>query len=182
MLEKRADDEEPYIDDNCLIENEYYNDVKEMIKCKYCDQILKDPMMCLTCQAPFCKNCTKNASKKNNKIHKCKKPKYVENKTVTKTMGKLKYLCKNCKMEIKKENIEEHLNTGCEKNLNESKFMDSITRKKTLTKLSKEEIKKLGLHNKRMNHISGKIFLLIIFVLVILLGRVAVGKSSLINT
>lgn len=158
MLEKRADDEEPYIDDNCLIENEYYNDVKEMIKCKYCDQILKDPMMCLTCQAPFCKNCTKNASKKNNKIHKCKKPKYVENKTVTKTMGKLKYLCKNCNREILKADIEAHLKEGCAKNDNPTKLMDEIYRKKKLIKLNEDEIKKL--HGKKINHISGKKLLL----------------------
>ena len=158
MLEKRIEVEEPYFDDDCLIENEYYNDIKDIIKCNYCSQILKEPMICLSCQLPFCKKCTKNAAKKKNIYHKCKKPKYDENKNVINTMAKLKYLCKNCKMEIKKENIEEHLKVGCEKNENETKYMDAIRRKKSLTKLSKEEIRNLGLRNKRMNHISGKIF------------------------
>ena len=158
MLEKRIDDEESYFNDDCLIEDEYYNNVQELIKCKYCDQILKEPMMCQSCQLAFCKNCTKKASKKNNKYHTCKKPKYVENKNVIKTLGKLKYLCKNCKIEVKKEDIEEHLKEGCEKNENETKYMDAIMRKKTLTKINKEEIKQLGLNDKKMNHISGKNF------------------------
>ena len=31
---------EPYIDDDCLIEDDYYNNVKDTIKCEYCKQIL----------------------------------------------------------------------------------------------------------------------------------------------
>ena len=115
--------------------------------------------------------------------HKCKKAKYVENENMIKTMGKLKYLCNNCKHEIKKEDIENHLKEGCERNENTTKLMDCIFRKKSLTKIDQEEVKKLTDKKTKIEHISSKIFLFIIFsFLVILLGRASVGKTSLINS
>ena len=54
-----------------------------------------------------------------------------------------------------------------------------------LTKLNKDEINKLSENKEKVNHLSGKIWfllLIIIFILVILLGRANVGKTSLINT
>ena len=150
---------EPYIDDDCLIEDEYYNNVKDTIKCEYCKQILKQPMMCKECMKTFCNKCTKNSQKKKDKKdkkgHNCKKAKYTDNITANKIMSKLKYLCKNCKNEIKKEDIENHLKEGCETNENPSGFLDCIFRKKALRQLNQEEIK--ALNNKKKNHLSGKI-------------------------
>ena len=171
---------EPYIDDDCLIEDDFYNNIKDIIKCQYCYQILKEPMMCNVCTESFCNNCVKKMQKKKSKNHTCKKAKYVKNLNVIKAMSKLKYLCRNCKNEITKADIENHLKNGCEKNENPSKLLDSLYRKKLLIKLNKDEIRKLGEKNENINHISSKIF--INFILVILLGRGSVGKSSLINT
>ena len=183
MKENYIDEIYPYIDDDCLIEDELYKDIKDTIKCKYCNEILKEPMMCIVCGESFCNNCIKKMQKDKKNSHKCKKAKYVKNQNTIKLMGKLKYLCKNCKYEIKKEDIENHLKEGCEKNENPSKLMDCIFRKKSLTKLKQEEIKKLEDKKTNMYHISSKIFIIIIFsALVILLGRANVGKSSLINS
>ena len=51
------DDSGVYFDDDCLIEDDYYNSVKNLIKCNFCNKILQEPMMCLDCQSALCKNC-----------------------------------------------------------------------------------------------------------------------------
>ena len=157
MRENLDDDLYPYIDDDCLIEDEFYNDIKEMIECKLCQKLLKTPMMCNVCGSAFCNNCVKKMQKKKDKNHKCKKAKYIENKNVIKMMNKLKYLCRNCKNEIKKEDIKNHLKQGCEKLENPTRLMDSIYKKKLITKLNKDEINKLSENKEKVNHLSGKI-------------------------
>ena len=150
---------EPYIDDDCLIKDDYYNNIKETIKCEYCNQILKQPKKCKECMKSFCDKCTKNLQKKKDKKkHNCKKAKYADNINAIKIMSKLKYLCRNCKSEINKEDIENHLKEGCEENEHPSGFMDCIFRKKSLRKLNEEEIKTLN--DKEKNYISGKIIII----------------------
>ena len=43
---------------------------------------------------------------------------------------KLKYLCNNCKQEVKEADIESHIKNGCIKNKNPTKLIDAIYRKK----------------------------------------------------
>ena len=160
MEENYIDKYYPYIDDDCLIEDEVYNAIKDTIKCQYCHQILKNPVMCNICCEAFCNNCVKKMQKDKKNRHKCKRAKYIKNQNIIKTMGKLKYLCKNCKNEIKQEDIENHLKDGCERNVNPSKLMDCIFRKKLLTKLNKEELKKLKDEKKKIHHITSKIFII----------------------
>ena len=155
MSENLTEETNKYFDENSLIEEDYYNGIKETIKCKYCNNILKSPMMCMECFLTFCKKCTEEMG---DECHKCKEPKYVENKQTISLLGKLKYLCKNCNKEIFKADIEAHLKEGCAKNDNPTKLMDEIYRKKKLIKLNEDEIKKL--HGKKINHISGKKLLL----------------------
>lgn len=150
-------DTNKYFDEDSLIENEYYNSVKNMIECKYCQKIFKEPMMCMKCFGTFCKKCTEEMG---NECHECKDPKYVQNKQTIDLLGKLKYLCKNCNKEILKVDIEDHLKERCVKNENPTKLMDEIYRKKKLIKLNEDEIKKL--YGKKINHISCKNLLLLI--------------------
>ena len=160
MKENDIDELYPYIDDDCLIEDEFYNGIKDLIKCQYCNEMLKEPMMCNVCCDTFCNKCINKMQKDKKNGHKCKKAKYVKNQNIIKTMGKLKYLCKNCKYEIKKEDIENHLKKGCEKNENPTKLMDCIFRKKSLIQLKDEEIKKLKEEKTKIYHISSKIFII----------------------
>jgi len=171
MLERDIEDIEnigPYFDENSPIEDEYYKGIKNLVVCNYCNKILKNPMMCIECQGAFCQKCTDELTDEN---HKCKKPTYSKNQGAIALLKNLKYLCNNCKNEIKQENIEAHLNEGCAKNENPTKLMDEIFRKKTLQKLTQDEIKKLSEEKKKVNHLT-----------LILLGPISVGKSSLINT
>ena len=47
----------PFITDDDVIEDDSYNILKEMIKCKLCNNILKEPMVCEGCQNVYCKKC-----------------------------------------------------------------------------------------------------------------------------
>jgi len=156
MLERDIEDIEnigPYFDENSPIEDEYYKGIKNLVVCNYCNKILKNPMMCIECQGAFCQKCTDELTDEN---HKCKKPTYSKNQGAIALLKNLKYLCNNCKNEIKQENIEAHLNEGCAKNENPTKLMDEIFRKKTLQKLTQDEIKKLSEEKKKVNHLTCK--------------------------
>ena len=176
------DDSKDYFDEKSLVEDDYYCHIKDMIKCESCDKIiLNDPMRCNECYLSFCKNCSE---KQNEEKHTCQNATYTINIAINSMIEKLVYLCNNCKREVQKKDIEDHLKKKCEKVQNPDKLIDRIFRKKEskkLIKLSPDEIKKLP-QDKKINHISGKIIFVILFIIVILLGRSNVGKSSLINT
>ena len=155
MLEKRKDedDEDNFFDLDNPIEDEYYKGIKKLIKCSNCDKIVKDPMMCKECQASFCKKCIEET----NEQHKCKEPSFIENVSATFLLKNLKYLCQNCKVEVKQEQIEKHLDEGCASNDNPTKLYNEIYRTKQLETVSKDEIKKLPEEKKDVNHITCKI-------------------------
>ena len=155
MLEKRYEknDEDNYFDLDNPIEDEYYKGIKKLIKCNNCGKIIKDPMMCKECQAAFCKKCTEEI----NVQHKCKNPSFVENMSASFLLKSLKYLCQNCKVEVKQEQIEKHLEEGCVLNDKPTKLYDEIFRKKQLETVTNDEIKKLPEEKKDVNHITCKI-------------------------
>ena len=155
MKENQKEDINSYFDENSLIEDDYYNNIKNLIKCKYCNKILKEPLMCRECLDAFCKNCIDELGKDN---HKCESPVYIENTNAKDLLGTLKYLCKNCKSEVKGKDIENHLKEGCIENRNMSKLFDAIYRKEKLRKLSLDEIKRLSNEKFNVNHISCKFF------------------------
>jgi hypothetical protein len=159
-----------YFDEDCLIEDDYYRSIKSMIICGFCNKTLKEPMMCSQCQGGFCKACTEKFKKKNDK-HKCKKPKYKPYLNISSILGKIKYLCKNCKYEIKQEDIENHLKNGCEKNENPTKLLGVTYKKNLLKKLNEEEKSKLSENSGNVSHISGKINNLIIFLFSSIIGK-----------
>ena len=152
-IEEDEEDSKSYFDEDNPIEDEYYKGIKNLIQCKYCNKIIKDPMMCKDCQGGFCNKCISELNKKN---HKCKKPSYVKNISAISLLKNIKYLCNNCKNEIKQENIETHLKEGCVKNENPTKLMDEIFRKKTLQKLTQDEIKNLSEEKENVNHLTCK--------------------------
>ena len=152
-MNKLEDDLDMYFDEDCLIKDEYYNSVKNLIKYNFCHKILQELMMYLRCKVLFCKNCKDELENFN---HKCEKPTYVQNKNAISLISQLKYLCKNCKAEVKEIDIENHIKEGCLKNENPTKLINSIYRKKALKKLTQQEIKRITEENKKVNHISGK--------------------------
>ena len=152
---KEFQKEEVYFDDKDLIEDEYYNGIKDLIKCNQCDKIIKEPMMCMKCQGNFCKSCTNQLIMEK---HQCENPTYSENKSAIILLQNLKYLCPNCKCEIKQINIEKHIKEGCNKLDNPTKLMDEIFRKKALRKIDQDEIRELSKQKKNINHITCKLY------------------------
>ena len=154
MKENIEEDISAYFDEKSLIENEYYNTIKDMIKCKHCHNMLKDPMMCLKCLGAYCRNCIGELGKEE---HPCENPEFNKNLNAINIIIKLKYLCKNCKAEITKVDIENHLQKGCVRNENSTQLIKELYRKKTLRKLKRDEIETLSNQKKNVNHISSKL-------------------------
>ena len=162
MLKGDIKNLEPYFDENNPIEDDCYNAIKDLIKCEYCAKILKDPMMCNECQRTYCNKCI---DKLNSDNHDCKKLSFFQSMEAISLLNKLKYLCKNCKSEIKKENIETHLKEVCIKKENPSKLKNEIYKKKSLQKLTRDEIKKLKKEKVKHKTCKKKKFFYIIFLL-----------------
>ena len=141
-------DEDLFITDDCVIKDDTYNSIKDIILCKECQKILKEPMFCVNCQNNFCKNCIKNNC--------CENPNYVPSKDKRHTLSILKFLCRNCYREIKYDDVESHLKAGCKKVEKPTKLIDLIynQKRKKFRKLDNDEIKALS--NQKLNHLSSK--------------------------
>ena len=146
-----------FITDESVIEDELYINIKELIKCGLCNKILKEPVFCKKCQRHYCKACLENWKKKDGKCPNCKEnsefPKSIDKPVL---LSLLKFLCQNCKEEIRYNDIESHLQKGCYTYKNPSKLLD-VYKKKKLKKLTPDEISRIKNNNKQyINHLSSK--------------------------
>ena len=149
--------EDEYIDDDCLIKDENFLTFKPIMLCNICNKLLKNPMICIQCQSSFCKKCIDNWSENYSKCPKnCQNPTYKKNSDKLALLSMLKYKCKNCKSEVKYNDVQSHLEKGCKKRDNESRLIEEITKKKKLKKLSEEEINQIRKKNKQINNITSK--------------------------
>ena len=144
----------PYIDDDCIIKDETFLEIKSLITCDICKKILKDPVMCSNCQKVFCKACIDERGE-------CTKTGCLGNrleKSVDKSvmLGLIKYCCKNCKEVVKYNDVEKHLQAGCTFREKEITLADCINKKRELIKLTKEEIKSARDNNHEVYHLSSK--------------------------
>ena len=81
----------------------------EEIKCQNCNCIMISPIICLSCQFTFCKNCKE---KMKDNCEKFKAPNITEAKK--NHISKFKFKCiKGCDEEIKYQDIENHYNSDC---------------------------------------------------------------------
>ena len=147
-----------FITDDSIIEDEYYNNIKGFIKCSLCNKIFKEPVICKNCQSVYCKACMEIYKKKEGKCPNCEEnsefPKSIDKPAL---LSNLKFLCQNCKEEIRYNDIESHLKKGCYTNENPSKLFDAIYKKKKLKKLTPDEISRIKNNNKQyINHLSSK--------------------------
>ena len=146
-----------YITDECIIEDDIYAGIKDLIKCPLCSKIYKEPMRCKECQNNYCKNCIENWLKKENIAPcNCINPVYVQNIDKNGVLSLIKFRCKHCKEEIKYNDVESHLNSGCITSRTESKLIESIYKKKKLRKLTYKEIEEIRNKGHKINHISSK--------------------------
>ena len=149
--------ENDYITDDCIIEDDTYLGIKDLIICPLCSKIFKEPMRCKECQNIYCKTCIDDWLKKNNICPgNCINPAYVQSDDKKGVLSLLKFRCQNCKEEIKYNDVESHLNSGCETSRTESKLIESIYKKKKLKKLTNKEIEEIIDKGHKINHISSK--------------------------
>ena len=61
-----------------VIQDDFFNSIKEEVTCSICLDIKVDPMMCTKCQNSYCANCIKNWEKKSLQCpFKCDSPSYI---------------------------------------------------------------------------------------------------------
>ena len=68
----------------------------------------------------------------------------------------LKYRCRNCKGEIPYNDVEKHLNDGCEKQEDGPRLIDCFYKKHELRKITPAEVEKLSKEGKLIYHLISK--------------------------
>ena len=117
------EDEEEDVDDKLDISlDDIYNtnevqNMKELIKCPICLNVLMSPVQCNKCNNCFCKLCINTYEDSKIKCpFRCEYPIYQENKFVKNVLSILKFKCKNgCSEIIKYEDLEKHYEEDCKK-------------------------------------------------------------------
>ena len=105
--EEDADDKLDISLDDIYNTNEVQN-MKELIKCPICLNVLMSPVQCNKCNNCFCKLCINTYEDSKIKCpFRCEYPIYQENKFVKNVLSILKFKCKNgCSEIIKYEDLE----------------------------------------------------------------------------
>ena len=57
---------EAYINNKTLVDNQLNNALKSSVICPLCENILINPIMCMSCQNVYCKKCIEAWNKKDN--------------------------------------------------------------------------------------------------------------------
>ena len=136
-------EKDQYFSDDCIIENDFYTSIKELIKCDLCDKILKDPYMCNKCQNVYCKKCLEDYSQLKRCPYEKTDTTFIPCLQKNELLSKIKYRCKNCKKEVIQTDIKAHLESNCEHNEKmerEKTLAEIIQTKKSMIKLSKEDM------------------------------------------
>ena len=128
---------ENYINEETVVNNEIYQVFKDSVICPICSNILINPMMCMKCQNVYCKKCSDDWSKKNDKCpNRCDNPNYQRSLEKNNILSKLKFKCEKCGEQIFYENVQKHI-----ENCQPTK--DINVRQRRMKKLKKEEIDKI---------------------------------------
>lgn len=156
---------EEYIKEDQVVKDEIYNLFKETIICPICKNILINPVICMQCQNVYCKKCTEDWAKKDNKCpNRCVNPKYQPSLGKNDILNKLKFKCKKCNKSVFYENMKKHIDSNCEKHVeietpmsaNKNTDNQNQVKKPKLEKMNTiqvEELKKLG---KKITYLTGK--------------------------
>ena len=127
---------EKYINEGTVVNDQIYQLFKESLICPICTNILIEPVMCMKCQNSYCKRCSEDWSKKNDKCpNRCENPNYQRSLEKNNILSKLKFKCENCGEQIFYEKVENHMNECTTKDIN--------VRKKRMRKLNMEEVTNL---------------------------------------
>ena len=150
---------EQYVNENTIIKNNTYELFKDLIYCPICKCLMIEPVMCLTCQNIYCKNCIEKwKAKKGNCPNRCE-PNFKNVIGKNRLISKFSFRCiKGCGAEISFDDINTHYNSNClNNNSNTVNKIESPNNEKSKMKLlTKDQTAKLK-ENKKIKHMSSKI-------------------------
>ena len=138
-------EKDEYFTDDCIIKDQLYSSLKDLITCPLCQKILKNPYMCCKCQKSYCKKCLEENSNLKTCPNDKEETQFIHSVFAEDMLSKLKYKCKNCLKEVIQSDIKAHIQDNCQHNELERKktLAEEIhTKKKTLIKLSFKDMKK----------------------------------------
>lgn len=112
------------------------NNIKELLICPICLNILISPVQCNKCNKCFCKSCIDIYRHTNTKCpFRCMNPLYLENKFVNNVLSILKFKCKNkCGKIINYQDLEKHYEEECDKIDFKTKYKELLKKYKELKK------------------------------------------------
>eukprot|EP00833_Pecoramyces_ruminatium_P018034 jgi/Orpsp1_1/1192066/evm.model.d7180000090323.1 len=87
-----------------IVNKEYYDSIKELVKCPICLSIVREPVHCTTCQHIFCSVCAKNLEKC---PFRCHNEKFTPSLICKNLLSELKIKCQ-CGKEIKYDFFGKH--------------------------------------------------------------------------
>ena len=124
--------EEYYLIEDDIINKDYLENIRDMVTCIICLNIIEDPVQCDMCQHCFCLDCI-------NKLGKCpmgcQNYKFISSYICNELLSGIKIKCE-CGNEINYDNIKKHKDEECEK----IDFKDRYLQLKNEYKKLKEEI------------------------------------------
>ena len=108
--------------------------MKDLLTCPICLNILMFPVQCNKCNKCFCKICIDNyANSKSICPFKCDNPLYNPNKFVENVLAILQFKCKNgCDKIIKYEELQKHYQEDCDKIDFKAKYKELLKKYKEL--------------------------------------------------
>ena len=124
------------IEENDIINKEYYEGIKHMVNCLICLNIIEDPVQCDKCQKFFCSECVKCL---NLCPLRCTNNKYIPSLTCKNLLSGLKIKCE-CGDEVNYDFYQKHKREQC-KNVDFKKSYFILKKKYELLKkeLNKKE-------------------------------------------
>ena len=156
---------EQYINEDTIIKNDKYESFKEYIICPICKCLMIEPVICLSCQNNYCKNCIESWKKKGGSCpNKCENPIFKNVIGKNRLISKFNFKCiKGCGAEIPFDDINTHYNSNCLNNISNTAQIETPKNEKSkMTMLTNEQAAELK-GDKSLPHMSSKINKLIKF-------------------
>ena len=156
---------EQYINEDTIIKNDKYESFKENIICPICECLMIEPVICLSCQNNYCKNCIESRKKKDGSCpNECENPIFKNVIGKNRLISKFKFKCiKGCGAKIPFDDINNHYNSNCLNNISNTAQIETPKNEKSkMTMLTKEQVAELK-GNKSLLYMSSKINKLIKF-------------------
>jgi len=110
------------------------SNMKDLLTCPICLNILMSPVQCNKCNKCFCKICIDNYTNSKSKCpFRCDNPLYNQNKFVENVLAILKFKCKNgCDKIIKYEDLQKHYQEDCDKIDYKAKYKELLKKYKEM--------------------------------------------------